>query len=264
MYLRHAATAGVVLILTGFLGSAGTPTATGGPTAEDVSVQVRLGRGGVRTLERRAGLRFEIVVVVETAGRSEQLVTVGIGLPPGLSWGPNGPDPSEGCTGTAPAACTRRLQSEGVGTVVTGWSWDVVAARPGTYEISVSVVPTEPDPDLSNNRDAWRFDVVAPSEEPRAVAAGAVELSPRTPRAGALVTATVRVRAGGALIRPTRVRCTGSVGSARVRGVGRAGRGFARCSYRPAVSAIGKTLRGAVFFKARGQTLVRRFSTRLR
>ena len=49
-----------------------------------------------------------------------------------------------------------------------------------------------------------------------------------------------------------------------VRGVPRATRGQASCTYRTTIAAKGLTLRGAVSFTARGERYVRRFATRLR
>ena len=73
------------------------------------------------------------------------------------------PDPGEGCTGTAPAICATKMRPNEVGTIGAGYVWDVVADRPGIYEITASVEPTEPDPDLSNNTDTFRFEVVQPT-----------------------------------------------------------------------------------------------------
>jgi hypothetical protein len=95
-----------------------------------------------------------------------------------------------------------------------------------------------------------------------------VQDAPATPSAipipaGSIVTASVRIVLGGAPVRPTRVTCTGAIGTVRVRGIPKATRGKASCTYRTPLAAKGKTLRGAVAFTARGDRYVRRFATRL-
>ena len=82
--------------------------------------------------------------------------------------------------------------------------------------------------------------------------------------AGSIVTASVRIVLGGDLVRPTGVTCAGTIGGERVRGVPKAIRGKASCTYRTPRTAEGKTLRGAVAFTARGERYVRRFAARLR
>jgi hypothetical protein len=82
--------------------------------------------------------------------------------------------------------------------------------------------------------------------------------------AGSIVTASVRIVLGGMPVRPTRVTCTGTIGGVRVRGVPKATRGKASCTYRTSRAAKGKTLRGAVAFTARAKRYVRRFGVRLR
>ena len=87
---------------------------------------------------------------------------------------------------------------------------------------------------------------------------------PKPIYAGSIVTASVRIVLGGALVRPMRVTCPGTIGGARVRGVPKATRGKASCTYRTTLAAKGLTLRGAVSFTARGERYVRRFTARLR
>jgi hypothetical protein len=82
--------------------------------------------------------------------------------------------------------------------------------------------------------------------------------------AGSIVTASVRIILGGAPARPTRVTCSGTIGGVRVRGMPKATRGKASCTFRTSTAAKGKTLRGAVAFTARAERYVRRFSVRLR
>lgn len=159
-----------------------------------------------------------------------------------------------------------------IGTIGAGYVWDVVADRPGVYEITASVEPTEPDPDLSNNTDTFRFEVVQPTSGGggtggggggATVSASVVKLSPAKPKASSTVAATVRVTAGGAPVRPTGIACAGTIGSAKVKGTGKAASGTATCLYRTQRSAKGKTLRGTISFSARGTKFTKRFSARL-
>jgi hypothetical protein len=87
---------------------------------------------------------------------------------------------------------------------------------------------------------------------------------PKPIYAGSTVTASVRIVLGGELVRPMKVTCPGRIGGARVRGVPRATRGKATCTYRTSIAAKGLALRGAVSFTARGERYVRRFAVRLR
>jgi hypothetical protein len=98
------------------------------------------------------------------------------------------------------------------------------------------------------------------------LAAAAAPSGPVAPpiEAGSIVTASVRIVLGGDLVRPTRVTCAGTIGGERVRGVPKATRGKASCTYRTPRAAEGKTLRGAVAFTARGERYVRRIAARLR
>lgn len=82
-------------------------------------------------------------------------------------------------------------------------------------------------------------------------------------KAGSIVTASVRIVLGGVPARPTAVTCAGRIGRVRVRGVPKATRGKASCTYRTPVTAKGKTLRGTVAFTARGDRYVRRFAAKL-
>lgn len=237
------------------------------PAADDVSIQVFLHEGNLTTTTN--GLAFDIVAEVESASGVVQRITIEIGLPSGLSWGADGPDPGEGCTGTAPAVCATEMRPNEVGTVGSGYHWNVVADRPGIYEISALVTPTEADPDSSNNTDTFRFEVVAESAGgggggPASVTASAASLTPKPIKAGSIVTASVRIVLGGTPVRPSGVACAGRIGGAKVRGVPKAIRGRASCTYRTTLAARGKTLRGSVAFTARGERYVRRFAARLR
>jgi len=238
------------------------------PAADDVSIQVFLETGNLTT--RTNGLEFRIRAEAESTSGVEQAVTIKIALPDGLRWGTDGPDPTEGCTGTAPAACATKMTTNPVGTIGTGYVWDVVADRTGTYEITASIEPTEADPDLANNRDTFRFEVVAGGggggggSGGSSVMVGAARLTPTPIRAGSIVTASVRIVLDGTLVRPTRVTCAGTIGGTKVRGVPTATRGRAACTYRTSRAAKGKTLRGSVAFTARGERYVRRFAAKLR
>jgi hypothetical protein len=239
------------------------------PAADDVSIQVFLETGNLTT--KTNGLEFRIRAEAESTSGVQQTVTIRIALPDGLHWGTDGPDPGEGCTGTAPAACSTTMTANPVGTIGTGYVWDVVADRAGTYEITASVEPTEADPDLANNRDTFRFEVVAGGGGgggggggSASVTAGAARLTPTPIRAGSIVTASVRIVLDGTLVRPTRVTCAGAIGVTKVRGVPKATRGKAACTYKTPRAAKGRTLRGSVAFTARGERYVRRFTARLR
>jgi hypothetical protein len=260
MRLRRRALYALVMVVSvsGTLASSGSAA----PAADDVLVVVQLWKSGRVVPEARAVPPFKLGFAIDAAGGVIQRVTMSVSLPAGLSWGADGPDPAEGCQGTAPAVCTQELTVGGAGTVGGGWLWDVVANRPGQYEVTASVTPTEPDPNPSNNSHTLRFEVVAPPVIARTVA-GAVKLSPPRPRAGSVVTATVRVSRDGAPVRPTRVSCTGAIGAAKVKGTARAASGTAACSYRTARSAKGRTLKGSIALNAGGQRFSRRFSTKL-
>jgi len=242
------------------------------PAADDLSMSVHFSDLiGTQTNSPN----FRIDVEIESSSSVEQSITIRVGLPDGLRWGTDAPDPGEGCTGTAPAICATKMQPNEVGTIGGGYRWDVVADRPGVYEITASVEPIEPDPDLSNNTDTFRFEVVQPTLGGGGAGGGsgggggvsasasAVKLTPAKPKAGSLVSASVRVTAGGAPVRPTGIACAGTIGTAKFKGTGKAASGSATCSYRTPKSAKGKTLRGSISFRARGTKFTRKFSARL-
>jgi hypothetical protein len=252
----------VAIVLTAAVAS----PARGQAGADDVSVAAGLQMSampGVAT-----SLNFPIFVEVASSAGVEQRFTATIGLPAGLRWGADGPDPSEGCTGTQPAVCNQQMQRNQVGTVAGGWTWDVIAERGGFYEISVTVQPERPDPNPANNTARFRFEVRQPTTggggTTSAAVASAVKLSPAKPIAGSVVAANVRVSAGGTRLRPSRIKCVGTVGGVRLRGTPRAGSGVATCRYRLPKAAEGKTFRGTISFTARGRSFTRRFAARLR
>jgi hypothetical protein len=212
-------------------------------------------------------LSFQIFLEVASSAGVEQRFTATIALPTGLRWGADGPDPSEGCTGTQPAICSQQMQRNQVGTVGGGWVWDVLAERGGFYEITATIQPDRPDPNASNNTATFRFEVRQPASGggrtvSRAVA-GTVKLVPARPRAGSVVAANVRVSAGDTRLRPNKIRCFGTVGAMRLKGIARAGSGIATCRYRLPKTARGKTLRGTISFTARGRSFTKRFAARL-
>jgi hypothetical protein len=269
MRLRWAAATcglGVACACTAVVAAA----STGRSTADDLEIAVGLEFVDSASPGVTKGLDFRIFVLVSSASGIEQDITVRIELPSGLRWGTDGPDPTEGCSGTAPATCTGHIVRNPVGTVEGGWVWDVVAERAGTYAITASVDANEPDPDPSNNRFAYRVEVRQPTAGGggrtggSAVVASAVRTSPTRPRAGTTVTAAVRVSAGGVAVRPTRVSCTATIGRAKVAGAPSAQPGAAVCRYRTPRAAKGATLRGAVAFTARGTRMTRRFAVALR
>jgi len=244
-----------------------TPAATARPASDDVMLTITLGRpGGAPLPGTTTEANFVLVFLVETQVGVVQAVKLTVGLPDGLRWGHDAPDPSEGCQGSAPAVCTQTLAANPGGTVGGGYWWDVVADHPGSYEVTAAVAPTEPDPNVSNNTSTFRFEVVQPASSPGAAAAVAsvAKLTPAKPKAGSVVTATVRVTAGGAPVRPTRVACTGQVGGATVKGTPGAASGSATCRYRTPRTARGKAFRGTISFIAGSAMFTKRFSTRLR
>ena len=97
-----------------------------------------------------------------------------------------------------------------------------------------------------------------------ALLASPAAAQPKPIHAGSIVTASVRIVLGGTPARPVRVTCAGTIGGAKIRGVPKATRGKASCTYRTTIAAKGLTLRGAVSFTARGERYVRRFAVRLR
>ena len=97
-----------------------------------------------------------------------------------------------------------------------------------------------------------------------ALLATSASAQPKLIRAGSIVTASVSIVLDGMPARPVRVTCAGTNGGAKVRGLPKATRGKASCTYRTTTAARGRTLSGAVSFTARGQRYVRRFAVRLR
>ena len=253
-----------------------TTTAGASPDADDLSLRVQLARGFNGTQDTKTtGLNFRIAVVVDSSSGVPQTITMTIGLPAGLHWGNDGPDPSEGCDGTSPATCKQALQSNAAGTVGGGWIWDVVADQPGVYEVGASVEGEQVDPNPTNNATTFRFEVVQPSTggSPGAggggsagasVSASGVKLAPARPRAGSTVVASVRVTKGGSPVRPSAVACAATVGKTKLRGGPKSASGVASCLFKTPAGAKGKTFAGSLSFTAGGARFTKRFSARLR
>ncbi len=221
------------------------------------------------------GLTFYAGMAIDHNGGGEEATArVRLSLPDGLHWGPDVPDPSEKCVGTATTAeCdTPVLLNSEPSRRTVGWVWDVVADKPGSYMLRVETVSTSAtDPDLSSNTASVTVVVSEASGGgsggggggAATVSAGAAKVVPAKPKAGSLVTASVRVTAGGAPIRPTAVACGATLAGTKVIGTPRAATGGASCRYRTSKAAKGKTLRGSVSFSARGKRFTKRFSVRL-
>lgn len=240
------------------------PSAAGAPE-DDLSLAIQLAAHYQPIPDTSTGPSFEVAYSVTPKVGLTQRITLTVGLPDGLQWGADGPDPGENCQGTAPAVCTVDLQPDPTGNVGFAYIWDVVADRPGTYELTASLETTLPDPDLTNNTATFRFDVIQPSSGSGAtVTATAAKVAPKKPRAGSIVTAFVHVAAGGSPVRPTRITCAGRIGKARLKGKRKAARGTASCRYATPHGAKGKLLRGTISFTVGSKKISRRFSVRLR
>ena len=198
---------------------------------------------------------------VESTGPDPASVRLRFELPAGLHWGDDLPDPGENCTSTTTVAeCHPPFPLDWNNPQMSGfgWLWDVVADAPGSYVLKAELIESSAsDPESADDSSSVTAVV---KEAAAAVTAGAVKLSPAKPRAGAIVSARVAVTGAS----PTDVACTGTVGNARVAGVGRASAEAASCRYRTPRSARGKTLRGSVAFSANGTKITKRFAVRLR
>jgi hypothetical protein len=261
----------LIVGLTLGVATVGALTASARPAADDVSLDIFLRAGNLVTETR--GPNFQIVAEVSAETGVRQSVTMTVTLPPGLDWGRDGPDPSEGCSGTRPAVCRLPLEPNPAGTIGVGWVWDVVSQAPGTYEISGRVDPDEADPNATNNTDVFRVQVLAAAPEgggeggggggSATTSASAVKLSPARPRAGSTLVASVRVTRGGSPVKPTGVACAATVGKTKIRGGVRSSSGVASCLFKTPKSGKGKTMVGSVSFRAGGQSFQRRFVSRL-
>jgi hypothetical protein len=260
---------GTLAIATVFLVAVTAGAAAGSPTSDDVSLGIQaFNTTDLLHPTTTPGTKFKLAFAVDTAGGVSQVVVVRVGLPDGLRWGVDGPDPGEGCTGTAPAVCRQALLTNGAGTVEGGYIWDVIADHLGTYDVTATVEPEQPDPNRANNTATLHFEVVGGSTggqggDTSRATASAVKLSPTRPRAGSTVVASVRVTKGGSAVRPTRVRCAASMGAVKVKGTARAASGVASCLFKTPRGGAGKRLTGSVSFSAGGASFTRRFAAKL-
>jgi hypothetical protein len=238
------------------------------PTADDLSTIVFLSQGvGITEVQ---GPTFQLVVEVEGSTGVPRPVTIRTTFPTGLSFA-SPPAATEGCTGGTLVVCTKPMAVDGAGTARAAWRWDMRAAAAGSYTVMVTASSDEPDPNAQNNSGTLQFRVTSaappsppPPPPPAAARAGAARVLPARPRAGGLVRARVTVTAGGSAITPSAVACAASVAGKKLRGTSRKTLGLAICSFRTPVDARGKVLRGSVRLTVRGQSLIRRFSVRLR
>ena len=229
-------------------------------TSDDISLGINLGEPNGSPIPGTTadGLNFILFFNVATTTGLIQPVTLTVGLPAGLHWGAVAPTPSDGCQGTAPAVCTASTAANGAGTVAVGWGWDVVADAAGSYSVSATVVPTDPDPNTANNSATFRFRVVVPATTPHIAVT-----RPTVREAGSIVTASVHVSANGTPANPTAARCTGAIGATKLRGKAHLASGLVSCRYPAPRSAIGRILRGAVTVTVDTATLTRRFAIKL-
>jgi hypothetical protein len=242
--LRLAATS-VLLSLAVFAAAAAATSVSARTAADDVTVLVQLWKSGRAVPGTQTTPPFKLGFSIDAAAGVIQSVTMTVSLPQGIEWGSDVARSGGGLSGRLARSLHTGLTVSGGGTVGGGWFWDVVASRPGTYEVTASVTATEPNPNLSNNTHTLRFEVVQPrtgGSGAGTVSTSAAKLSPAKPKAGRVVSATVRVTAGGAPVRPSAVACTATAGGVKLKGVPKARVGFASCAYRPPLSAMGKTL----------------------
>jgi hypothetical protein len=235
---------------------------------DDVILTMQVGQNGhPSSTTKTTGLNFQLFFNVDTTVGIVQPVTLTVGLPNGLHWGADGPDPADGCRGTAPAVCTITLGQNAAGTVGGVWRWDVVADQPGAYEVTAAVTPALPDSNTSNNSAAFAFQVTQPasgkSTGSGSVSASRARVTPARPRAGSVVSATVRLAGKGKPARPSGIVCTAKLGSTPLHGKATATAGAATCRYATPRAAEGKVLRGTISFRAGSARITRRFATRL-
>jgi hypothetical protein len=245
-----------------------TAAAAGRAASDDLVLTLALATGGNAVRDAKTTSPFQIAANIDSTSGVVQTVTLRIGLPDGLRWGNDAPDPSEGCTEGTTSVCTQELIMNAAGTVGGGWFWDVVADHPGTYALTASVAGEQPDPDLSNNTATIEFEVTAAASatggRSSAVSVSAVKRTPAKPQAGRPVTFTASVKVGGVPAKPSRVTCAATLGGNKTSGTARAAAGSARCRYATPRSARGKRLAGKMTIVAQGKTIGRRFAVKLR
>lgn len=233
------------------------------PTADDLSTIVFLSQGvGVAEVQ---GPTFRLVVEVVGTTGVPRPITVRTTFPSGLSFAST-PSPTDGCSGETSVVCTKPMALDPGGTATASWRWDMRAAAPGSYALTVTASSDEPDPNAQNNSGTLQFRVLSaapPPMPPPPIRAGPARVSPIKPRAGSTVRASVAVTAGGSPIRPSTVSCVASAEGRKLRATPRKAMGAAICSFTTQAGARGKVLRGSVRLTARGLSFVRQFSIRL-
>ena len=255
---RAARSAGAVCTLGALAATASSRSAAA--AANDLSIQVGFGKRGTIDPGTTTPPAFSLSVIV--SGPAPEPVTIVVELPDGLRW-KSAPSPTEGCIGTTRVVCKGALES-GSGGAFAYWSWGVVADKPGSYEIRAAITSSDQDPNTSNNSAAFQFEVVKPGGGSGSVRASAVKLSPANPKAGSTLVASVGVTKGGSPLKPTRIACAASIGATKVKGGPKSSSGLASCLFRTPKSGKGQMMLGSISFTAGGQSLTKRFATKLR
>lgn len=256
----------------------GTASASAGPTAASLQIEILVGlppattqppsipNGGSVTV---GALNFVAGYLVRNRGPDPATVKVRIELPAGLHWGNDAPDPSEGCTVGETSVCSVPLGTQG-NFALSAWGWDVVADTTGSYTLNVQVIESSTsDPDTSDNASSVTVVVTQPAggsgggSGSAAVAASAVKVSPTKPKAGSTVVASVRVTRGGSPVKPTRIACAATIGKTRIKGGAKSSSGIASCLFKTPKTGKGKRMVGSVSFRAGGQSFAKRFAARL-
>ncbi|MFO7572400.1 MAG: hypothetical protein R6W48_07355 [Gaiellaceae bacterium] len=287
-----------ILTATGCAAAAALiPGATSAPQAVDIALSIgatetnpfrsavpSVPNGGSVTVSR---LDFYVLINVDLITPQAARAKIRFELGGGLRWGPDDPDPSEGCTSTPTTGeCDTPEMLPIAGQSGGSWYWDVRASQPGTYSFRAEIVEaTDTDPDPSNNSSQITIVVTEGSGSggsgggsggsgggggggggtggSASVASSAAKVSPAKPKAGSTVVASVRVARGGSPARPEAIACNASIGGVKVKGGAKAASGLASCLFKTPRTAKGKTLAGSVSFSAGGKRFTKRFSVRL-
>jgi hypothetical protein len=135
---------------------------------DDVFLKIEMGdaHGGVPAPGRTTskGLGFQQFFEVDTTNGVIQPVTLNVSLPAGLHWAPGTLQSNDGCQDNTPGdGCTAPLGPNPLGTIGIEWFWDVIADHAGTYSVTATVTPAEPDPNTANNTATFQFQVNAPA-----------------------------------------------------------------------------------------------------
>jgi hypothetical protein len=271
--MRRLSRRGAVAVLGAGIALVVATASAARPAANDVGIQVGIGSLGVIEIGKTTVPRdFSLSVVV--SGDAPAPVTVNLKSSPALQLGTPAQGSAGTCSGTSELTCNGTLSQTAGGTYAL-WSWRVISAEPGDYAITGSATSPEADPDLSNNSRTFRFQVAAPTSGGgggaggggsggSSVTASRAKLFPAQPKAGMAVVATVRVTKDGSAVRPSRVTCAAKAGATTLRGKAKAASGSASCTFKTPASAKGASLHGTVTVSARGKTIRRTFSARLR